>query len=79
MSETVHVPENMSQEKLLAVLDDIRAKVAAGDSYEGNLSYLLPEDENADPRSFDVMASYRIGNLAGQGGMRIFGTWKKVP
>lgn len=73
------VPLNMSQEDLLAILTDITRRIAEGDSYEGSFQYLLPEDENAPPRSFDVQASYRIGNTMGQGGMRMIGVWATVP
>jgi hypothetical protein len=48
---------------LLAILDDIRAHVAADDSFEGSLQYLIPE--NGD--GFELMASYRVDNLRGQG------------
>jgi hypothetical protein len=68
-------PEYMTKEKLLMVLGDIRERVAAGDSYEGNLVYAFPE-EGDDPDGFRVMASYRIGNLRGQGGTRLFGTYE---
>jgi hypothetical protein len=64
---------NMSHDALLALLDDVREHVAAGDSFEGSLEYLLPFDDDAPPRSFDVRASYRVGNLQGQGGMRMIG------
>lgn len=79
MPEQRLCPQNMSQETLLAILDDIRAHVADGDSYEGNIQYLLPEDDNAPPQSFDVTATYRIGNRMGQGGMRMIGEWREVP
>lgn len=66
-------PEYMTREDLLAVLDDVRARVAAGDSYEGFIQYLRPH--RADPPDgFRVEARWRIGNLQGQGGMRMVGT-----
>lgn len=79
MTEQRMCPVNMSQESLLALLDDIRGRVAEGDSFEGSFQYLLPEDENAPAHSFDVQASYRIGNTMGQGGMRMVGEWRDVP
>ena len=64
-------PVGMSKDELLAVLDDIRAVVAADDSFEGSIEYLIPEQElEAD---FAVRASYRTGNSMGQGGVRLIG------
>lgn len=75
MSEMRQVPVNMSHEELLAVLADITDRVRHGDSFEGSLTYAIPEDPEAAPGSFDVLASYRIGNSMGQGGMRMIGEW----
>lgn len=63
-------PSFMPREGLLAILDDIRRRVELGDSFEGFVQYLLP-DEGDPPDGFRVSASYRVGNLQGQGGMRI--------
>ena len=63
-------PVPMSKDELLAVLDDIRARVAAGDSFEGYLRYSIPE-EPGEGVDFDVCAGYRIGNSTGQGGFRL--------
>lgn len=73
MSEQRLVPVPMSAEALLAIIDNIRELVASGDSFEGYLNYLIPDPE--DDADFAVEARYRIGNLQGQGGMRIIGTW----
>lgn len=62
-------PINLTRAELLDVLDDLRDRVAAGDSLEGSFEYMLPEDGPG----YDVRASYRVGNLQGQGGMRIVG------
>jgi hypothetical protein len=73
----------MSLETLAFLLADIREHVIQGDSYEGSIEYLMPgpvppgEDENLWPATdadFWVTATYRIGNLQGQGGMRMIGT-----
>lgn len=63
----------VTQQELLAILDDIRELVLRGDSWEGYLNYVLP-DEN-DPANIyaRVEARYRVGNLEGQGGMRMIG------
>lgn len=63
-------PVPMSKGQLLAVLDDIRAHVAADDSWEGSLQYTIPE-EPKEGVDFDVHAGYRIGNSLGQGGFRL--------
>ena len=62
--------QNMSREELLALIDDIRERVASGDSFEGKLQYLLGTD-SAKP--FEVAALYRIDNKLGQGGTRLVG------
>lgn len=68
-------PSYMTKEQTLAVLENIRAVVAADDSIEGSFSYEFPnEDDPAEP-GFRVRASYRIGNSMGQGGMRMVGEW----
>ncbi|MFF8829280.1 hypothetical protein [Streptomyces sp. NPDC015131] len=63
--------QNMSREELLSLLDDIRDRVATGDSFEGHIRYLIAEPGSQHP--FDVAALYRIGNSMGQGGARIIG------
>jgi hypothetical protein len=69
-------PEPMTKAQLLEVIDDIRMRVEAGDSYEGFLNYLMPYDDDMeiiDGADFVVEARYRVGNLQGQGGMRMVG------
>ena len=61
----------MSHADLVTVLTDILDRVTRGDSLEGNVSWMIPEDEGAPAGSFDVTAAYRVGNLMGQGGMRM--------
>ncbi|MEU0665711.1 hypothetical protein ABZ508_26495 [Streptomyces lavendulocolor] len=63
--------QNMSREELLSLLDDIRDRVAAGDSFEGHIQYLIPDRPAEHP--FDVAAMYRVGNLLGQGGCVLVG------
>lgn len=67
------IPVTLSREDLLAVLDDIRERVATGDSFEGHIEWLIPDDESASAGSFDVRGAYRVGNTQGQGGMRVIG------
>lgn len=63
-------PVPMTRGQLLRILDDLRARIAIGDSDEGHLTYMLPADPAAD---FDVRAGYRVGNRFGQGGFRVIG------
>ncbi|MEW2578409.1 hypothetical protein [Streptomyces syringium] len=61
----------MSRTDLLEIIDDIRSRVAAGDSLEGNFRYLLADLDAEHP--FNVGAMYRVGNRAGQGGAILIG------
>jgi hypothetical protein len=63
--------QNMSRSELLSLLDDIRDRVAKGDSLEGNLGYLLADIGAEHP--YDVVATYRTGNTMGQGGCILVG------
>lgn len=63
-------PIGMSVPQFLELLDDIRRRVAEGDSFEGFLEYLIPDDPDSGAM-FDVRAGYRIGNSMGQGGFRV--------
>lgn len=79
MSEMRQKPVNMTADVLADVLFDIHDRIPMGDSLEGHISWAIPEDPDAPPRSFDVMASYRVGNTMGQGGMRVIGEWVEAP
>lgn len=69
-------PENpfryagMTTKDFLDVLDDIRERVANGDSFEGYVEYVIP-DTPREGVTFDVRAGYRVGNSMGQGGFRL--------
>lgn len=65
------IPARMTYEQLADVLADMAVRARSGDSFEGHIEYLLPED--ADAPAVDVTATYRVGNHMGQGGMRIIG------
>lgn len=71
------VPINISHDELVGILEDILTRVRAGDSFEGHITWSLPVAEDAEPRSFDVITAYRIGNLQGQGGMRMLNGWQE--
>jgi hypothetical protein len=65
------MPQQMSREELLAVLDDIRKGVESGDTLEGSFEFLL--DYDSDAPAWQVRAFYRTGNTMGQGGSRLIG------
>lgn len=69
----MNLPIAMTYAELTDLLTDIRDRVQAGDSFEGSLEYSMPDV--LDPPGAEVMvrAAYRVGNLQGQGGMRIYG------
>ena len=78
------IPEPMSREQFVEVLTDVLERVRAGDSYEGNIEYHWPAVDGPPPLGwgkwptercdFWVTGVYRIGNLDGQGSMRIIGS-----
>jgi hypothetical protein len=79
------VPVPMTTAQFLAVLDDIRGRVAVGDSWEGSIEWMLPAGPTPDnPQveiepdvEFEVRGMYRIGNLEGQGGYRVIGEFQQ--
>jgi hypothetical protein len=84
------IPEAMDRAQLAALLRDMAERVEAGDSFEGNLQYLMPDDPDEwpdglpdgfpDPTAdFWVTGGYRIGNLQGQGGFRMIGVPQPMP
>jgi hypothetical protein len=48
------------------LLEEMARDVRMGDSFEGTFAYEMQRDG-----SFKVRAAYRVGNLQGQGGMRL--------
>lgn len=80
------MPIPLTQDELVAILEDMTQRVKEGDSFEGFLNYLMPItfDEELDTKYRQdgiyalVEARYRIGNTMGQGSMRMIGEWKEV-
>lgn len=68
-------PVPISKDELLGMLDEIRQGVESGDTLEGSFEFTLPFPPAGDPEDAEFMAraSYRIGNLMGQGGVRMLG------
>lgn len=67
-------PIFMTSEELVLVLRDMAERVEKNDSFEGSIEYTLPDILDAQD-GFRVRASYRVGNLNGQGSMRMVGTF----
>jgi hypothetical protein len=68
----------MSQDALAYVLRHMAMCVEQGDSFEGSIEYLMPIPEEEGQEFPEgtyalVQASYRIGNLDGQGSVRMIG------
>ena len=57
----------MSKAQLVETLREIAILVEIDDSFEGSFVYTMGEE----PHTFEVQASYRIGNRDGQGGVRL--------
>lgn len=75
------VPVGMNRNELAMMLEDMATRVREGDSYEGNIEYTMPIDDGNLPsvwpsadHEFWVSGVYRIGNLQGQGGVRMIGS-----
>jgi len=62
-------PVRMTEQQTAAVLRDMADHVEVGDSWDGSISYSTDYDGGLP--GLDVTATYRIGNRAGQGGMRV--------
>lgn len=58
---------NMTFVEVYEILSDIVEGFESGDTLEGSFEFTLDEE------GWGVRASYRIGNLEGQGGMRLIG------
>lgn len=70
------VPLPMDEAELASLLRELAGRVEVGDSYEGTITWELPDPpgpgEEYDPRPL-VRANYRVGNQWGQGSVRMFG------
>jgi hypothetical protein len=78
----LHVPTPARSEELLMVLGDVVDRVATGDSLEGVLRWMLPDEDEMEqhPDATAMLeARYRVGNTQGQGGWRFIGHWAPLP
>lgn len=80
MAEMRQVPVPMARTDFAAWLHELADSVAAGDSAEGSLEYLLDYDDEgpAGQNTVMVRAGVRTGNLMGQGGMQMISKWVEV-
>ncbi len=74
----MNYPVPRTQQDLIAYLTDALDRVKTGDSMEGFIEWSLPGEGDPQDAYAMVRASYRIGNLQGQGGMRTVG-WVDPP
>ena len=69
-----HHPQAMTSAQLAALLQNIINAIETGDSWEGFIEYLMPDEDTPKEYQYLVRARYRIGNADGsQGGMRFIG------
>ena len=80
MTEVHRVPARLRAEDLSAILREIADGFDGGDTLEGNISFsiAMPPEDAPLPDGYrpewDVVATYRVGNLRGQGFTRMIGT-----
>ncbi len=60
-----------TKQQLLGILDDVRRHIEEGDSFEGTITYTIPDFADVPRVDFFVEARYRVGNREGQGSLRI--------
>lgn len=70
-------PAPATRDELVGVVTDALRLVNLGDSWEGFIQWSMPTDEpELEGAEYGLMARYRIGNLGGQGGLRV---WSPEP
>jgi hypothetical protein len=66
-------PAPANIDDVVGVLEDAAERVAMGDSFEGTITWTMATDEpELEDAAFGMVARYRIGNLQGQGGLRVY-------
>lgn len=69
-------PAPADVDDVVGVLEDAAERVAMGDSFEGTITWMMATDEaelaELEDAAFGMVARYRIGNLQGQGGLRVY-------
>jgi hypothetical protein len=68
------IPEYLTKNELLAILHELTVLVSNDDSFGGFVQYDAMDEDIPEGKDFGVVASYRHGNLLGQGGVTIIGT-----
>lgn len=64
-------PARVTAIDLVAIFADVLSGIANGDSYGGTITYEYDPTDSLDGADWTVLAHYRIGNAAGQGGVRV--------
>lgn len=72
MPNLEHKPALMTYAELADILSTLADMVRTGDSFEGFIEYLIPEEET-EIHGVHVRARYRTGNSMGQGGLTFIG------
>lgn len=69
------IPMKFTTTELASILRDISARIEMGDSIEGHIFYTAVGEYYDDLQhdEWEVRGVYRIGNLDGQGGVRMIG------
>jgi hypothetical protein len=68
------IPKYMSRDELLFVLEEITTTVREYDTFGGFIEFDAMDESIPEGKDFAVVASYRIGNSRGQGGVVLIGT-----
>jgi hypothetical protein len=65
-------PAVVSRDFLAIILEDMAERVRRGDCFGGGIEFhYWEEDSGAKQGEYSALGAYRIGNLEGQGGMRL--------
>lgn len=70
-----NTPAPASTADVLGVMRDAFERFEAGDSMEGLIIWSVPVYDDMpgfEDAEYELMARYRVGNLDGQGGLRVF-------
>lgn len=72
-----HYPAILNATETGKLLHYIAMLIETGDSFEGFIEYLIPDnEEDIDSNKFAVRARFRVGNSQGQGGLTVIGELK---
>lgn len=76
----MNYPTPVTKDQLADILQEMSALVREGDSFEGFIEYSMPCEEKVPDDTYALVRTrYRVGNLMGQGGMRMLGRMHPPP